>query len=103
MQSSPIKLQSTQVVSLVKFVADVGAGEFIDELCHYHSSCINPNELSVCHSLFEEVVKHIPKRFVLTRIGLIKVAYNGDLVQARMRPQPDISKVIVVNDLANLS
>ena len=44
-----------QVGSLVKFVVGIGAGPFVEELCDFHSLHVNPNELSMSHTVYEEV------------------------------------------------
>lgn len=45
---------ASQVAALVRFVMAIGAGPFVDELCNFHASNVNPNDLSMSHSVFEE-------------------------------------------------
>jgi len=35
----------------------MGSDQYITELCDFHSNNINPNELSMNHTFFEEVSK----------------------------------------------
>ena len=44
----------SQVASLVRFVMGIGAGHFVDELCNFHALNVNPNDLSMSHTVFEE-------------------------------------------------
>jgi hypothetical protein len=34
----------------------LGAGDLVDELCDHHAVCVNPNDLSMNHSFFEDVL-----------------------------------------------
>ena len=40
---------------MVKFVIQMGTAEFVEELRSLHSSNINPNELCMSHTMFDEV------------------------------------------------
>jgi len=40
---------------LVKFVLEMGADLYIDELCSWHSGKVNPCDLSMSHTYYEEV------------------------------------------------
>jgi len=39
---------------MVKFAMGMGQGGYVTELCEFHSSNVNPNELSMPHGFFEE-------------------------------------------------
>jgi hypothetical protein len=55
MAQSAVKLLPQVIAGLVRFVLDMGAEMYVDELCSFHSSSINPNELSMGHTYYEEV------------------------------------------------
>ncbi len=58
---SPVKILAPTCVVMVRFVTEMGVGEWIDELCEYHSGNINPNNLSMPHTYFEHIVKEVPQ------------------------------------------
>ena len=98
MANSPVKLNSAMVVGLVKFTADIGAAAYVDELAAFHSTMVNPNELSVSHTTFEECVRSIDKKYVLTRLALIKTACTVDKCVPKTRPTPDQANFVVKAD-----
>ena len=57
-----VRAASATMLSLAKFVVELGAGAFIDELCEFHSSEINPGELTLPHGVFDEVTKSVGKQ-----------------------------------------
>lgn len=63
--------------SLTRYVTEQGAGRYVDDLCDWHSASVNPYELEIAHTLFEEVGKQIPTRFALCKIAAPMVQYNG--------------------------
>ena len=61
---SAIKLNVTLVAALIKFACDLGLGDLVDELVADHCREVNPNDTTVPHSLFDELAKSIPKKYV---------------------------------------
>ena len=45
-----------KVAALVRFVTGIGGGDLVLEICNFHSMHVNPNELSMSHTFFEEVL-----------------------------------------------
>jgi hypothetical protein len=44
-RDSTVVLLPAMVISLVKFVVQLGAAELVEELGNFHSTTVNPNEL----------------------------------------------------------
>ena len=65
------------VSSLTRYVTEQGAGRYVDALCDWHSASVNAGELGIAHTLVEEVGKQIPTRFVLCKVAIPMVQYNG--------------------------
>ena len=91
------------LLSLTKFVVDLGAGHMVDELCEFHSQEVNPNELSVTHTLFEESVKQVgPTKCPILKMRLLTLAYNGTGAVAKVRPSPDVCDFVKLADVRSL-
>jgi hypothetical protein len=45
---------------------NLGNDEFISDLCDFHAANVNPNELSMSHTVFEEVVSLMTYCFVMS-------------------------------------
>ena len=69
-----IKTPNRTLLSLAKYVVDLGAGQFVDEYCDFHSAEINPAELTLTHTLFEEVQKSLGKLAPITNTATMKFA-----------------------------
>ena len=57
-----VPVVSSTMLSLAKFVVDLGAGVMVDEVCEFHSSEINPGDLTLPHVVFDEVTKSVGKQ-----------------------------------------
>ncbi len=49
------------------------------------------------------MAKLFSKRYVLTKLNLVLVNYSSECVHERIRPNPDICKLVSVSELASLS
>ena len=76
--ASIVKLNPNVVGILVKFCVELGVEQYVDEICEFHSSHVNPNEMACPHGLMEEICKSIKKENVLVRVNLVLVNYTKD-------------------------
>jgi hypothetical protein len=101
-QESVVKLNPNAVGSLVRWVMEAGVDTYVDSLLAYHSNFVNPTDLSCSPNWFEEVCKAVPKENVLFRLNLAIIQYNPEVVDLKLRPQPDACRFISLPDLAAL-
>ena len=90
------KLKSQVLLHLARWVCSQGPYEFVDALCHFHSTEENPNVLTVNPSLFGEVAQLMPKPATNVELDLVTLAYNDKNKIAKVRPQPDVADFIKV-------
>ena len=86
------KLKSPSQVLLylaARWVCSQGPYEFVDALTE-----VNPNGLTVKHSLFGEVAQLMPKPATHVKLGLVTIAYNDKNKIAKVRRQPHIADFI---------
>ena len=96
MDQFKLKSPSQVLFHLARWVCSQGPYEFVDALCHSHSTEVNPNELTVNPSLFGEVAQLMPKPATDVKLDLVTVAYNDKNKIAKVRPQPDVADFIKV-------
>lgn len=97
-----IESQSSTLLHLARWVANQGAGHWVEALCTYHSQEINPNSLCVSASLFGEVSR-LPKPLVNVKLDLMTLAYNPKGKIERIRPQPDVADFLKISDVKGLA
>jgi hypothetical protein len=98
MHELQIKTQSAQLLHLARYVTCQGAGRFIDMLSDFHSSEVNPNELTINASLLGDVAQHMPKDFNHVKLDIVTLAYNPTRKIEKMRPQPDVADFVKGSD-----
>ena len=96
---SAIKLNVTLVAALIKYACDLGLGDLVDELVADHCREVNPNDTTVPHSLFDELAKSIPKKYVLCKKVIALEAYSREKLEEKVRPLPDIGKFITMPEV----
>jgi hypothetical protein len=99
-QTSIIKVNTNTCASIVKWILDMGAGEFVTEFLNWCSRNVNPIELTCSPSWFEDTCKAFKKEYVLIKLTLAKVQYCGEAVQSNVRPIPDVARMFSVPELA---
>jgi len=73
----------TKVAALVRFVTGLGGGALVIEICNYHALHVNPNELSMSHTFFEEAFFIVEWFSMLcAQHGLTPLAYERRTCQA---------------------
>jgi hypothetical protein len=99
MQELQIKTQSAQLLHIARYVTCQGAGRYIDMLSDFHSSEVNPNELTINATLLGDVATLIAKEFTNVKLDIVTLAYNPKLKLEKMRPQPDVADFIKCSDV----
>ena len=78
-----------QVVPLARYVAALGARDFVDAVADYHSTHVNPGELSLPPAFFGTIAQHFGRSRPLSSVAIVVTAYTPEGAIVRMRPQPD--------------
>jgi hypothetical protein len=82
-----MKVAQTAMLDLARFVVDLRAGTYIDELCNFHSQNVNPNELTVPPSLFATTTKTIKRECPRLKVAIMIEAYTTEEVVSKVRQQ----------------
>ena len=99
MDQFKLKSPSSALLHLARWVTSQGPHVYVDHLCEFHSTEVNPNELTIPPSLFGEVANLLPRSATDVKLDLITLAYSTEQVLPKVRPQPDVAdfiKVVVI-------
>ena len=97
-----VKLMQPMVAAMTRYCMEQGAGVYIDSVVRFHANHVNPKTTSVSHTIFEDVAKLIPTKYVLVKEGLTCLAYSRDTVSERVPPAPDVCTTLHSSTIASL-
>jgi len=96
---SIVKLVPCTVSALSKWSLNMGCGEYVEEWLKYAALHMDPTELTIAPNWFEDEGKSISKEHVLARLSIAMVHIDRCVVQAQIRPVPDICRFVKTTEL----
>ena len=100
---SVVKVNPNNVGSWAKFVSAQGAGEYVTEFLDWLPRFVNSADLTCPPSWLEELVKNIPKEYVINKLAVTYIQYSGEGRTVNQRPAPDTAKFVSGPELVALS
>ena len=91
---SIVKVNPNNVGAWDKYVSGQGAGEYVTEFLDWLPRYVNSADLSCPPSWLEELIKDIPKEYVITKLAITYIQYSGDGKTVNQRPVPDTAKFV---------
>jgi hypothetical protein len=76
-------------------------GDYVNEFMDFFHNKVNPMEIAVSSSFFEEAAKTLAKT-PLTLLTTVQVAYDNTVVTEQVPPQPNTCRLVVPSDLASI-
>jgi hypothetical protein len=98
-----VTVSARQLMILAKLCISLGCSAFVDEICEWHSLNVNPNELTIPLGMYENFDKLFAGSMPIIKCVLFKLAFNKDVVQEKVRPNPDMSDFLKEAELKALS
>ena len=94
MDKFKMKSPSSALLHLARWVTSQGPDAYVDALCEFHSSEVNPNELTISPTIFGETANLLPKGATDVKLDIITLAYCNEQKMLKVRPQPDVADFI---------
>ena len=86
---------------LSKWVAGLGARDFVTEFLSWHCAEVNPGEIMVEPSWLEGIIVNMAG-FPLIVLNMTELQHNTDHVRPQARPNPDVGNLFSSSDLTSL-
>ena len=102
MRDSAVKQNSNALAQIARYTITLGAAIYCDEVISHWSRNVNPLELQVPPSFFENAVV-ILAGYSLLITAVTKAALTSEDAKVNMRPTPDTSNVITKTHMQNLA
>ena len=103
MTTSPMKMMTGGVASLVRFALHFGCGPQVQECIDLHAELVNPNDLTAPHNISNAIGEHIDRDFQFTSQSILMNMLQPDgKIDERQRPEPDVSKFFIPSEIQTL-
>ena len=98
---SMVKLRPDSIADMARYSINFVNTTFVRQLVAWHSTHVNPKELSVSPRWLGDAAKALGKLFPHMLFGFTLVQYRGEEKLQQTRPLPDVSRSISLVELNN--
>ncbi len=96
---SVVKLRADNVGDFATWVVPFHGSDHLENLELWHSSNVNPRELTVSSRFFAELAHSFGPSTPIAKVATAKLQYSGEEKHRQTRPIPDCSRTVQVKDL----
>ena len=96
---SVVKLRADNVGDFAEWVVQFHGSDHLENLELWHSSNVNPRELTVSSRFFAELAHSFGTSTPIAKVATARLQYSGEEKHRQTRPIPDCSRTVQVKEL----